>query len=93
MRVDFSDPDIWKHWVASLGNCNEIVGPGIHDAYFQFRSHDDPNRSTFSAQLGRYVCQKRLDLILERVDGSVVVLHPSKNKARIHLYARGEFQA
>ena len=93
LRVALSHPDVWKHWVASLGNVSQIVGLGIRDAYWQFRSHEDPNRVVYSAALGCDVCQRRLDLIIERVDGSVVVLHPTKNKVHSHFYDRGEFEA
>ena len=92
LRVAFEHPDVWKHWVASLANIKQVVGPGIHDAYFQFRSHEDPNRVVYAAEMGRDVYQRRLDIIVERVDGSVVVLHPSKNKTQAHFYKRGEFE-
>ena len=59
-------PELWQPWVAV--RWSEYIGPGIARAYWQFRSIEDPERHK----------RMRLDLILVRTDGHLVLLHPGQ---------------
>ena len=58
--------ELWQPWVAVRWSA--YIGPGIARAYWQFRSMEDPERDQ----------RTRLDLILVRTDGHLVVLHPGQ---------------
>ena len=62
----FCKRELWQPWVAV--RWSEYIGPGIARAYWQFRSMEDPERDK----------RTRLDLILVRTDGHLVVLHPGQ---------------
>ena len=56
----------WRQYIAFHDKCELFVGKGIVRFYLQFMSKVDPNRNG----------QLRLNYVVERRDGSVVLLHP-----------------
>ena len=96
-RVEFEDHKIWISWVCEQSDCNEIIGLGIVDAWWQFRSYTDPTRGHYSAER-RYLGDKqRLDIVLEQLDRRLVVFHPGgsvldPSRCEVVYYAPGTFQ-
>ena len=67
---------IWEPWVTSY--YPERMAPGVQAAFWCFRSQKDGNRCHWGAtkRAKGIPMQQRLDLILLRRDGKLVVLHP-----------------
>ena len=67
---------VWEPWVKAF--YSEHMGPGVVAGFWVFRAKRDGNRGIFG-QIPRAVheeMQQRLDLILLRRDGKLLVLHP-----------------
>ena len=66
---------VWEPWVTTF--YPECIGPGVVAGFWVFRSKKDGNRGLYGEipRDGREM-QQRLDLILLRRDGKLVVLHP-----------------
>lgn len=99
-RIDFDDAgsasehpsSSWKAWIAQAANYEALIGDGVVDAWWQLRSHRDPNRPRFNGEL-HIGDEQRIDLLLEQEGGRIVVLHPGrKTNAKPLFYKPGQFE-
>ena len=77
----------WREYIAFHDKCDLFVGPGIQHCCLYFMPAVDKQK-TRGGQL-------RLNLFIERVDGTVVLLHPGgrpRNDAKPILLSAREFQ-
>ena len=67
---------VWQPWVTMF--YPECIGPGVDVGFWVFRSKKDGNRGLYGEipRVPHGEMQQRLDLILLRRDGKLVVLHP-----------------
>ena len=62
----------WRAYIAFHPQRNRLIGPGIDCFYMYFMPEVDPNRAG----------QLRLNYVMERTDGTVVLLHPGRRASQ-----------
>ena len=77
----------WREYIAFHDKCDIFIGPGIERFYLYFMPEVDKQKVRGG--------QLRLNYVIERQDGSVVLLHPGskpRNDAKPILLSATEFQ-